>query len=165
MIDPLTGSWSKASVDILLPKEIENASLHQTPISIILLGINNIKNINDEHGQSVGDFAIKEIAHKIRAPTRIFDMIFRYNSDKFLIYLSNISDESTREISKQIISYFEEEDIKSRKTDIKLRCSLGVVNITNIKNIDYAEIITAAKKTLYEAEALGDGQAIYRTLD
>ena len=165
MIDPLTGTWTEDSVDLLLPKKIKNARLNQTPVSIILLGISNIKNIDAEYEQSVRDFAIKEIAHKIRAPIRVFDMIFRYSSDKFLIYLSNISDESTRAISKQIISYFEEENIKSRKTDIKLQCSLGVVNTTHIKNIDYAEMITEVEKTLHEAEALRDNQAIYRTLD
>ncbi len=165
MIDPVTGTWTRTSVDILLPKEIENASLRQTPISIILLGINNIEDIDEENEQNARDFVMKVIAHKIRTPIRVFDMIFSYSSDKFLIYLSKINDESTRVISKQIISYFEEENIKSGETDIKLQCSLGVVSTTHIKNIDYAEMITLVEKTLHEAEALGDDQAIYRTLD
>ncbi len=165
MIDPVTGTWTRTSLDILLPKEIENASLRQTPISIILLGINNIEDIDEENEQNARDFAMKIIANKIRAPIRVFDMIFRYSSDKFLIYLSNINEESTRVISKQIISYFEEENIKSGETDIKLQCSLGVVSTTHIKNIDYAEMITLVEKTLHEAEALEDDQAIYRTLD
>ena len=63
--DPLTGVYSRATLNARLYDEIERAQRYNTLFSLLLLDIDHFKSINDAFGHSRGDKALVELTHRM----------------------------------------------------------------------------------------------------
>ncbi|MDT8370585.1 MAG: GGDEF domain-containing protein, partial [Gammaproteobacteria bacterium] len=78
LTDGLTGLNNRAAFDSSLQREIGLAHRQQTPMSLIVLDIDNFKVVNDTYGHSSGDQALKSLAEVITETMRGSDIAFRY---------------------------------------------------------------------------------------
>ena len=83
--DPLTGVYSRVTLNARLFDEIERAHRYNTLFSLLLLDIDHFKSINDAFGHSRGDKVLVELARRMGTFTRSSDLIFRYGGDEFII--------------------------------------------------------------------------------
>lgn len=87
--DALTGTGNRIAMDQTLGREVEVARRHLLPLSILMLDLDHFKQINDEHGHSVGDDALRAVATALKNSLRNVDMVFRFGGEEFLVLLSN----------------------------------------------------------------------------
>ncbi|MBK5253478.1 MAG: GGDEF domain-containing protein [Peptostreptococcaceae bacterium] len=87
-LDSLTALYNRRSFEEFIGKAIARAERYTESFCIVMIDIDGLKRINDEHGHLMGDNAIKAIAGVISQGTRKSDMLSRIGGDEFVgIYI------------------------------------------------------------------------------
>jgi diguanylate cyclase (GGDEF)-like protein len=85
--DQLTGLYNRHKLNTTLTKEYQRAERMQSTFEVIILDIDNFKQINDRYGHNVGDTVLKEIALLLKQSIRAIDTLGRWGGEEFLIIL------------------------------------------------------------------------------
>lgn len=101
--DQLTGALNRRGLDDVLDREIKRADRQQTPVSFVLLDIDNFKQLNDSLGHQTGDQALVHLIQVIKNALRPTDEVARYGGEEFLIILidTNLEEAMTTVIRLQ----------------------------------------------------------------
>lgn len=122
-------------------------------LSLILVDIDNLKEINDTYGHITGDKVIRLVGQAIKKGIRQEDIGIRYGGDEFIISLPTkdkiVAEEVVTRIRKMINKM-----AKKHKIDIKV--SVGIASSNNIFNIE--EMIRMADKQLYKEKIIKSEQ-------
>jgi two-component system cell cycle response regulator len=86
--DALTGLPNTRYMFAHLTRELARAERQATEVSILVLDLDDFKQINDTYGHHVGDRALREVARVLRETIRPYDVCVRYAGDEFIIVLS-----------------------------------------------------------------------------
>ncbi|MFP5261644.1 MAG: diguanylate cyclase [Blastocatellia bacterium] len=87
LTDLLTGLPNMRAFSVHFEREINSANRSQHPLSILVIDLNDFKQINDTHGHIVGDRVLIHIAQVVRRQMRECDVIARYAGDEFVALL------------------------------------------------------------------------------
>src|SRR5260221_3892226 len=88
LTDPLTGLPNTRFLFMHLTRELARAERLKAEVSLMVMDLDNFKEINDNHGHHVGDRALREVAGVLRAAIRPYDICVRYAGDEFIVVLS-----------------------------------------------------------------------------
>ena len=93
LTDVLTSLPNTRSLFLHLTRELARAKRLQAPMALILLDLDDFKQINDRYGHHVGDRTLCDVAGILRAAIRPYDICARYAGDEFILILSECSKE------------------------------------------------------------------------
>ena len=97
LTDPLTALPNTRFMFMHLTRELARASRLKSEVSLLVMDLDNFKEINDTYGHHVGDRALREVAGVLRAAIRPYDICVRYAGDEFIVVLSGCGgDEAER---------------------------------------------------------------------
>jgi diguanylate cyclase (GGDEF)-like protein len=91
--DALTGLPNTRYMLTHLSRELARAERLGTQVAILVLDLDDFKDINDTHGHHVGDLALREVARVLRETIRPYDVCVRYAGDEFIIVLAGCGPE------------------------------------------------------------------------
>jgi diguanylate cyclase (GGDEF)-like protein/putative nucleotidyltransferase with HDIG domain len=97
LTDPLTGLPNTRYLFMQLTRELARAERLQSEISLMVMDLDNFKEINDNHGHHVGDRALCEIARVLRTTIRPYDICVRYAGDEFIVVMSGCGAEEAEQ--------------------------------------------------------------------
>jgi diguanylate cyclase (GGDEF)-like protein len=104
--DELTGLPNRRHFLAQLERELARSRRTWTPLSLLLLDIDNFKLINDSHGHAAGDRALMEVARSISCCVRAADVVARLGGDEFAVLLPEssraVAEALARRISGQV---------------------------------------------------------------
>ena len=154
--DSLTDLWNHGYFQYLLQVELEKAKATQTPLSLIMLDIDDFKIYNDTLGHQSGDRILKELALLLKNQSRKMDFVSRYGGEEFTVILPQtdkkeaflIAERLRQDIAKHP---FIHEEIMPYK---KLTVSLGLASFPE-NGTTPSELIAYSDKALYEAKHKG----------
>jgi diguanylate cyclase (GGDEF)-like protein len=92
--DAVTGSMNRRAMRQRLNEEIGRAHRTDSPLSCLLIDLDNFKLVNDRYGHQAGDQVLREVAGALMGEFRAFDRVARYGGDEFVVVLPNSSLES-----------------------------------------------------------------------
>ena len=87
LTDGLTGLYNRRAFEMQLARDLQFATRLRQPLSLIMLDLDNLKQINDRVGHEGGDNALRMLAESLRAELRAVDTPARYGGDEFAIIL------------------------------------------------------------------------------
>jgi diguanylate cyclase (GGDEF)-like protein len=86
-LDQLTGLYNRRSGEQRMAQEISRAQRHSRPLTVLLIDLNGLKNVNDTHGHAAGDTVIKGFADRLQRAIRGSDLAVRLGGDEFMAIL------------------------------------------------------------------------------
>ena len=87
MFDPLTGLYNRRFAEQRLRAEIARSERRGLSLLVVLVDLDDFKQINDEHGHLAGDHVLKEFAKYLSRSTRGSDLAARWGGDEFILLL------------------------------------------------------------------------------
>jgi diguanylate cyclase (GGDEF)-like protein len=87
MFDPLTGLYNRRFAEQRLEAEISRSKRRGHALIVVLVDLNDFKQINDSYGHQVGDTVLKEFAKRLNRATRGSDLAARWGGDEFMMLL------------------------------------------------------------------------------
>lgn len=88
LTDPLTGLPNTRFMFLHLARELARAERLKSEVAMLVLDLDDFKDINDHHGHHIGDQALREVARVLRSAIRPYDICVRYAGDEFIVVLS-----------------------------------------------------------------------------
>jgi diguanylate cyclase (GGDEF)-like protein len=85
--DQLTGCLSRRAVLVRLEEELTRSQRIGSPLSCLMLDVDNLKQINDTFGHLEGDRVLREVGASLRGELRAYDLAARYGGDEFVVLL------------------------------------------------------------------------------
>lgn len=153
-MDLFTGLLNKTSVEHYGERRLAELQDGEKMLMLIL-DMDDFKNINDRFGHPVGDYVIREIASLMRKHAPVGARIGRIGGDEF-IALTVSRDETAFEGYADTLLR-ETAEIRWKGTDISSSCSIGIASVSS-SGKTYAELYRKADQALYEAKNRGKGQ-------
>ncbi|HXV75047.1 MAG TPA: GGDEF domain-containing protein [Candidatus Polarisedimenticolaceae bacterium] len=85
-----------------LPEELARATRYRSPLSLIFLDMDNLKEVNTRFGHAMGSQTLHEVSLRVRSKTRKFDKLFRFGGDEFCILLPETDWQGALEVAERV---------------------------------------------------------------
>jgi diguanylate cyclase (GGDEF)-like protein len=86
-LDQLTGLYNRRSGERRLAQEITRSVRHERPLTLLMLDLDGLKAINDQHGHPAGDLVLKTFSERLQRAIRGSDLAVRLGGDEFMVIL------------------------------------------------------------------------------
>ncbi|WP_053001236.1 GGDEF domain-containing protein [Kosmotoga pacifica] len=149
-LDHATGLYTHTEFYSILESVIKA----NRPFSLIMIDLDNFKEINDNFGHIVGDRAIQEVAEVIKSSLRKGDFAARYGGDEFAIIVAEASKSNTIQIARRMNDKLKKLRLKEKDRKIEISWSMGIANFP-IDGETPSEIVEKADNALYAAKRSG----------
>jgi diguanylate cyclase (GGDEF)-like protein len=150
--DQLTGIYNRRHFETSLDQEIERARRYSSTLSLLMIDVDNFKQLNDRHGHLVGDRLLYQLTRECERCLRASDVFCRYGGDEFAIIAPETPGAAALALARRM-----RQNIASMELDGSagaLAISIGVaVWEESLKTKD--DIIAAADSALYQAKSAG----------
>ena len=158
-IDSLTGLFNRRAFEKKIGDEFERANRYRHSLSLLILDIDNFKNINDTFGHHGGDSALMKISETLRAKTRQSDFPSRYGGEEFVLILPETDQESALQVANKIQDEIRACTFGSNNKHFSLTVSIGISSTSNQDYSDWNQMLQDADRALYVAKNNGKDRA------
>ncbi|MEV4535311.1 diguanylate cyclase [Asanoa sp. NPDC049518] len=162
--DGLTGVYNRRFFQEMLRIEAERADRADTPLSVLLLDLDEFKKVNDGYGHPAGDVVLARIAERIRGTVRASDVVARYGGEEFGCLLPGVGEEVAIEIAEQIRQSIGRTEVAiGQGRSVRLSVSLGVATAgtRGARPVtDPDGLVHDADAALYQAKANGRNRVV-----
>jgi diguanylate cyclase (GGDEF)-like protein len=155
--DSLTGLHNRREILRLAEIEFERARRFKHPLSLLILDLDDLKQLNDSQGHLVGDCALKSVAENSRIHLREIDSFGRFGGDEFIILLIETGLEGGRAAAERIRKTITDSPVKTPQGTITIGVSIGIAS-NNDKISSVEEMINQADIALLKAKKAGKNQ-------
>jgi diguanylate cyclase (GGDEF)-like protein len=153
--DALTGLNNHRHFMDQLSREIKQAIRLNSPLSVMILDLDDFKSVNDTYGHLIGDRVISTIAELIKKHVRSTDIAARYGGDEFCVALPNTTSPGARELAKKLREEIAEVVFSADGTGVfHVTCSIGLAQFHKDMK-DSLMILKFADQALYKAKSGG----------
>jgi diguanylate cyclase (GGDEF)-like protein len=149
--DGLTACLNKNAAMEELKLEIARAKRHGSKLSIMLVDLDNFKDINDTHGHLEGDRILVDFARTTKAALRETDQLTRFGGDEFLAILPDADLETASLIASRL------HETGHENQPVAWTVSIGISEWLGQQDT-LAALLTRADQALYQSKALGRAQ-------
>jgi diguanylate cyclase (GGDEF)-like protein len=148
-LDQLTGLYNRRSGEQRLAQEISRAQRHGRPLTVLLMDLDGLKQVNDRHGHAAGDTVLKGFADRLQRAIRGSDLAVRLGGDEFMALLPECRSEEVR----HVLARLEGLEFEFDEDKVRLRFSRGWTDYTLGETPQ--EFLKRADQALYENKRAG----------
>ena len=159
--DGLTGIANRRVFDEVLEQECRRATRSHSPLSLLMIDIDEFKAYNDNYGHQAGDDCLRHVAAVLKnKAVRPSDLAARYGGEEFAVILPQTDTEGAAWVAEKMRAGVEALDKGSADPPLAQRVtiSLGVATVVPDKEPNPAQLTSAADQALYEAKESGRNQ-------
>jgi len=157
-IDFLTGLVNRRRFERALLEMINDYQTMRYPFALILLDVDNFKQINDKYGHTAGDQVLKEIALILKTFLRANNIPARIGGEEFAILVPGATAKEAKVIAERLRSAIENRTFSTLEDEIKATASFGVTSVREDDTID--TIFARVDKALYKAKKEGKNKVV-----
>jgi diguanylate cyclase (GGDEF)-like protein len=109
--------------------ELGRAARHEDPVSLLVLDLDHLREINNRHGHPVGDLAIAAVADVLRGTLRAHDLAARVGGEEFLVLLPCTDLRGAMEVAGRIRGDLAATSLAARSGEVVVTASVGVAQV------------------------------------
>ena len=156
--DSLTGLYNRRFFDMKLDEQLHLAKRSKTSLALIMIDLDNFKEVNDTMGHVIGDRYLQRIA-SILGDTlqRSTDFACRYGGDEFIIMMYDNSIDGTRMVAERIRETVRNMVLVDEYSGQKIQgtVSIGIISTIPPMDADGDTYLEAVDKAMYQAKNAG----------
>ena len=146
--DPLTGAYNRNFFNEMIANEIKRSKRYGDYFTLVMLDVDNFKQINDSYGHLIGDWILKECATLLNKSIRDCDLLVRFGGDEFLIVTPATNLETCGALISRVHEHLAAWNREPRDHDYGLSVSIGCSVFE--KGKDLLEVIKEADTRMYD---------------
>jgi diguanylate cyclase len=151
--DPLTGLANRRIFDTELASACSGASVG-VPFGLLMLDLDDFKEINDRFGHAVGDSLLREVGQRLNQAVRAGDLVARLGGDEFAVVVAGPVDlDGLRQLAQRLMAAFLT-DMPHHPHTVPIRTSIGLA-LAPVHGTEPRILSRAADLALYRAKRAG----------
>jgi diguanylate cyclase (GGDEF)-like protein len=152
--DSLTDLYNRRHLLETLEREMARHRRYGTEVSLIIIDVDDFKQINDTRGHPVGDAVLQMLARTLAGSLRDVDIVARLGGDEFALLLPNTGLDGAMHVARRVRRLVSE---APGAAGLKVSLSQGASEAGASNAGDASELLAEADRAMYEAKAAGNG--------
>jgi len=154
--DELTGLANARAFRSILEREIERSRRFETPLGLVMVDLDDFKQVNDRHGHQQGDEVLASVAAVLREFSRDIDAPARYGGEELAVVLPQTDCAGAALLAERMREAVERLRVPSVDggAPLQVTASFGVASVPE-SAADREELVAAADAALYRAKRGG----------
>jgi len=161
LTDDLTALPNRRRFMTEFRRESQRADRAGTPLSVIVLDIDDFKHVNDTWGHETGDLVLRGLAEALAAATRSVDLAARLGGEEFAVLLPNTDAEGARGVAERIQQDLKDIAVPAGTTTVGATASFGISSFPDLAAL--GDLLNDADRSLYEAKRAGKNRIVVST--
>jgi diguanylate cyclase (GGDEF)-like protein len=153
IMDELTKCYVRRYFEQRVREEFSRAERQGSPLALLMIDVDEFKEVNDRYGHPLGDTVLKEITATIKRNLRTYDLLARLGGDEFAIILPEVTFQDAYRVSEKIrvaCSQLVFPGVQSRTT---ISIGIACYPLHHVNNVE--SLLKKADVALYKAKQLG----------
>lgn len=155
LTDMLTGLRNRVALVDILEQEKDRSIRYDKPLSVMMIDIDNFKQVNDRFGHAEGDVVLKNLARLMRSTLRTSDYAARWGGEEFLVLLTDTPYQSGATAAENFCAEVASSYLSSLTP---VTVSIGITALAPDDSID--SLIARSDEALYEAKHKGKNRVV-----
>lgn len=155
-MDGLTGVMNHRTLMEFLGNHMRKTSVIGSPSSVILIDIDNFKQLNDQYGHIAGDEALRTIAQVLRQSCPAGAGVGRYGGEEFMLILPGASESAAIAVAEELRRRIQ----LAKTTSRPVTASVGVSTVYSMSKSEQT-LIDEADKALYHSKRNGKNRVTH----
>ena len=144
--DYLTGLANRPEFERAIDRAVAASDRHKRRLALMMIDLDNLKDINDEHGHHVGDEAIRVLAHELQRAVRATDTCGRLGGDEFGVAMPDADEHHAADVAARVRHALEYLN-RAAKLPVRVDFSIGIAAWK--PGMDWQSMYQEADKELY----------------
>ena len=153
MLDGLTKLYNRRIFDETLAQKVTCQDMR--PVSLLLIDLDNFKNVNDTFGHQAGDHVLKTVARILKESCRGHDLVARFGGEEFAIILSQTQVDIAHAVAQRIKNRLAKNVFTFDDRKLHLTASIGMATCQEGSAIFTTNLVKRADHALYQAKRTG----------
>jgi diguanylate cyclase (GGDEF)-like protein len=166
--DPLTGLANRRRLLAAFTDELNRSARYGTPLAMLVIDLDRLKEINDRRGHAHGDRALQLVAEGLRRSCRATDLAARTGGDEFLVLAVNTTASEALALAHRVcatvrrlgVAAAEREKPQPASPAPAVTVSIGVADLDDVTLPTFIALHAAADAALYAAKTAGRDRAL-----
>ena len=158
--DPLTGLHNRRYFMAATGIQMERVTRNHSESFLMMMDMDHFKEINDNYGHLLGDAVLKNVAERITATLRPYDIFARYGGEEFILFVADMNRTAAVHLAERIRRDVSGTPITLNDRSINVTISIGITKAAPQHGLE--EAIALADKVMYQAKERGRNQAVFQ---
>ncbi len=157
MHDAHTHGYKRAYMNDRLLAEVSRVERAAADVTVLMVDLDHLKEINDRFGHMAGDRALCTVASCILRVLRVTDTLARYGGDEFVVIATGTGPAEGRRLAERVLRAVEGLHLSARGGTVRLTASIGLASLADVPAGDdlASSLVALADERLYAAKAAG----------
>jgi diguanylate cyclase (GGDEF)-like protein len=157
--DGLTGLSTREYFMKKAELEFQRAERFRHEMTLIMLDIDNFKQVNDTYGHIAGNQVLCELATRCQNQVRTIDLIGRFGGDEFILLLVETNAADALGVAERIRQHVADTPVDTEKGPLNMTVSMGLAHL-GVDLLDLVALISSADTALYQAKNNGRNRVV-----
>lgn len=159
--DPLTHLPNRHYFANQLDQALKVARRENLQLAVLILDLDNFKNINDSYGHKTGDLLLQRVAEKLQICCRETDSLARLGGDEFAILIEHLdTPEDAARFAQELLQNLQQPMLLEQDLELSTAASIGIsLYPTHHDNVE--ALLQGADAALYKAKSEGRNTYYY----
>jgi diguanylate cyclase (GGDEF)-like protein/putative nucleotidyltransferase with HDIG domain len=154
--DELTGLYNRRHLDEEIARHLQLADRYNHPVAVIMLDIDQFKEVNDQLGHHAGDSLLKEFTNALKAHVRATDVFARYGGDEFVMILPQAHEHEAIGLAQRILDTVRAQEFLAGDHPLRVTTSVGIaIYQPDRHQRANTDLLRQADQALYRAKHSG----------
>jgi two-component system cell cycle response regulator len=158
--DRLTGAFNRRYFEERLALEIDRAQRSSLPLALMILDVDGLKGVNDQHGHLAGDLVLRSVAESLSSFVRFEDVLARWGGDEFALLTPAADRAQALALAERLRAGIANLAIACADTELRVTLSAGLVTLDEVGESEGSALVARADARLYGAKRAGKNRVL-----